>query len=345
MTFRRAPCWLLAGALAFVAGCASRSAEVRAVPANASAYSAMPCEALYRELDAVGRRANGVAAAVDQRFANNAALVLVSGLVWPAALGLRGDGDQARELAVLKGQHEALREAVFAKRCAPPEVIADPAMASKLALQPGDRLVYEDVVHQKAVTVVEVSAIRADRVEMNSGAWTQDFSGNRLPIGSVLDAMGAQPSDASTTPEGGRIPPNPQPGSTRASGLPYVTGFLRTGLTLGQTLAGSLHLNDPDVAPIDISGEVLALGPASLDDGEVPTATIELQGRVAPETTDAASANVLLRGVLVVDSRNGNLVRLQLGAPRQAVHVDVRLMRVEPSAHTPSPDPVAPAMP
>lgn len=319
---RRIACGLVrfavVGLLAAQFGCASRSTEVRPVPVDAASLSAMSCDQLRDELDRVDTAALDAAARVDARFADNAALILISGLVWPAALALRADGEQARRLGLLKGRHEGIVQSIDARRCPQPVALSSPERADELALWPGDRYVYQVSGPTGAEITTRVTMVRAERIEMDGGAWKQDASGNRLPEGSVFESS-SPPVDA----------------ASHRPALPYVVGLLKPRLRLGQALSGLLVPGE-DTPALEVTAEVVGIGPATLARGSLPTVTLDLRGRVIEPATGNGMARATVRGVLVVDGRNGMLVRLQTQSSSALPAIDVRLLRVEPGQNRPN---------
>ncbi|MDB5820728.1 MAG: hypothetical protein JWQ11_4368 [Rhizobacter sp.] len=305
---------LIAAVVCMEVGCASRSTEIRAVPVDRETYRPLACQALYDELEAVSGQAVSAAVAVDERFADNAALILVSGMVWPAALGLRGDGEQARRLGVLRGRHEALLEELSAKQCPPASMVANPGLAAELVVQPGDRYVYSGAGVAHVVLQARVTAVRNERIEMEEGRWAQDFAGNRLGVGPLHETRTL------------RLPDDFGP----VAALPYVVDLLKPRLTIGQSLHGVVYPGG-DAPALEVTGQVVAVGLARLQQESLPTVTIELEGRAIEPMAGNGTARRTVQGALVVDSRNGMLVRLQLQGSAASASTDTRLLRVERS--------------
>ena len=112
-----------------VAGCASSSAEVKPSYVSPLQYQNLSCQQLGAEAERVSRRASEAAGVQDANktsdaWTTGAAIVLF----WPAAFFVKGDGQNAAELARLKGEFEAIEQASIQKNCglrfqrpAPPE--------------------------------------------------------------------------------------------------------------------------------------------------------------------------------------------------------------------------------
>jgi hypothetical protein len=110
--------------------------------------------------------------------------------------------------------------------------------------------------------------------------------------------------------------------------LPYVVDLLKPRLSLGQTVHGIVYRGD-DAPALEVSGQVVAAGLARLQQESLPTVTIELEARAAEPMAGNGSAPRTVQGALVVDSRNGMLVRLQLQGSTSSASTDIRLLRIE----------------
>jgi hypothetical protein len=289
---------MVALAAFFLAGCASRSGEVKPVAANPKDFALWDCGRIDDELDAVQQRAAEVAYAVDERAGNNIlALGVGIGIFWPAILAMRPDGLEATELAQLKGRFEALRTASSAKGCPPPAQELPPARAAALPVALGEKLVYEDR-HGARSGVNEwtllLTALRRDEIEFRlqeagaSTAWRQD------PGGNIISA-----------PEGAL----------------YWERLLRRDMPLGQVLAGEIRLaGDPQVRG-RVRGQVVAVGPQMVAQRRFDVVVIELFGDVQRE-----DASTRLEGAIVVDRASGVLLRLDLRSAEPAFNLQLRLM-------------------
>lgn len=288
--------WLAACALA-VAGCASRSADVKPAPANPADFMAWDCARIDDEIDAVQQRAAEVAYAVDERAGNNlVALGLGVTIFWPAILAMRPDGLEAADLARLKGRFEALKSAAHAKGCPPPTPDLPPAA---LPVAVGERLVYEDRVAGRARQdewALRVVALRRDehefRVEPQApGTWRQDRAGN------VTAA-----------------PP----------GVLAWQRLLRRDLELGQVVAGEMTVVGDPLSRARVRGQVVAVGPQTIAGRRFDAAVIDLFG-----DAQRGDASTRLDGGLVVDRSSGVLLRLELRSALPEYNLQRRLARIE----------------
>lgn len=281
-----------------LAGCATRSADVRPEPANPADFLAWHCSRIDDELDLVQQRAAEVAYTVDERAGNNiVALGVGVTIFWPAILAMRPDGLEAADLARLKGRFEALKSASHAKACPPPPRDLPP---DALPVAVGERLVYEDRVTGRARQdewTLRVVALRRDehefRLEPPAGGapWRQDRAGN----------VTAAP-----------------PGALAWHRL------LRRDLELGQVVAGEVVVSgDPDTRA-RVRGQVVAVGPQNIADRRFDAVVIDLFG-------DAQHGEAVTRldGGIVVDRASGVLLRLDLRCGLPEFNLQRRLSSIE----------------
>ena len=102
----------------FIAGCASSSSEIKSSYVSPLQYQNLSCQQLGAEAERVSRRASEAAGVQDTNrtsdaWVTGAAIVLF----WPAAFFVKGDGQNAAELARLKGEFEAIEQASIQKNC------------------------------------------------------------------------------------------------------------------------------------------------------------------------------------------------------------------------------------
>ncbi len=292
----------LAGCLALalaLSGCASRSADVRPLPASPSAFAAWDCDRLLEEDDRVQQRAVETAWSVDERAGNNViALGLGATVFWPALLAMRPDGPDAAELARLRGRHEALLAAAARRGCPPPAGTLPPERAARLPVAVGDRLVYEERAGGRSTPwVIRLAALRRDELEFAleapgaGAAWRQD------PAGNVTGAPA---------------------GALRWHHL------LRQAPELGQVMAGEIDFAGDPLARARVRGQVVAVGPQTLAGRRFDVAVIELFG-------DARRGDDVTRldGAIAVDRTSGVLLRLDLRSGMTGFNLQRRLERVE----------------
>lgn len=284
-------------------GCATRSADVKPVPASPADFAAWSCTRIDDELDRVQQRAADVAYSVDERAGNNImALGLGVAVFWPAMLAMRPDGLDAADLARLKGRDEALRAAAGAKGCPPVGIELAAGRAAGLPVGLGDRLVYEDrrSLRQPATEwSLRLGALRRNELEFvldaagSDGLWQQDMAGNI---------------------------------TTAPRGWLRWTYLLRSELMLGQVIAGDIIVVGDPLARARMRGQVVAVGPQTLAGRRFDVAVIELFG-------DATVGEGFTRvdGAIAVDRQSGVLLRLDLRCAQPLFNLQRRLARVVPA--------------
>ena len=295
-------------AAALLAGCATRSSDVRPQTADGAEFAGWDCARLQAELDRAQWQAAARAYKVDERRGNNAIAFSVGAMVfWPALLAMRPDGADATELARLKGRAQALQQAQARAACPPlPEELPAERIAA-LPIRLGERLVYEERSRVgTAATQLGLRLIALKRDELAFAveppaaaagtAWRQDFAGNAL--------------------------------SAPGHGLLQWRRLLEPELSLGQMLSGELiAADDPDlVAPV--TAEVMSLGPQTVAGRRFDAAVLELRG-AAPRDGEGSTR---LDGVMVVDRGSGALLRLELSCSNPAFALWRRLARIDAAA-------------
>jgi hypothetical protein len=288
-------------AAGLLGGCASRSVDIEASPANPAEFLAWSCERIVDEQDRVQLQAADVAYAVDERAGTNIlALGLGISVFWPALLAARPVGVEAAELAQLKGRYEALVTSARGKRCptAGPELPASRAAA--LAVSLGEQLVYEDRIDARrapselALTLV---ALRRDDTELrrpDGSSWRSD------PAGNVIAA-----------PPGALLWPR----------------LLRPELQLGAITAGDMLVAGDPLLRARLRGQVVATGPQTVGGRRFDAAVVELFG-----DAQRGDASTRLEGAIVIDRASGLLLRLDLRSADPAFSLQRRLLRIEPVA-------------
>jgi hypothetical protein len=298
------PVRLLPSVLAFavLAGCASRSADVRPVPTSPADFASWSCDATYDEIERVQQRAAELAYAVDAHHGNNVIIITLGTTVfWPALLAMRPDGPEAAELARLRGRYEALSVAAQRRGCPPAGEALPAARAAALPVSVGDRLVYEErgVGGRVQSMALRLRALRRGEMEFllegpgrSPAAWRQDSAGN--------------------------------PVSAQGEGVLTWTRLLRRELALGDVLAGEMHGAEPSERPARMRGQVVAVGPETVSQRRFDAATIELFGD-AP----IAHGSTRVEGVMVVDRASGVLLRLELRSANPDYALRRKLVRIE----------------
>lgn len=101
-----------------LAGCAQSSDEVSTSYVSPIQYANNDCGQLRAELARVSRQLVQKMRAQDNR-ADNDAVATGVGMVlfWPALFFIKGDDEHAGELALLKGEFDAIEQAAIDKRC------------------------------------------------------------------------------------------------------------------------------------------------------------------------------------------------------------------------------------
>ncbi len=289
-----------------LAGCATRSAEVRPAPANPADFAGWDCERIADELDRVQQRAADRAYRVDEHAGNNLiALGVGVTLFWPALVALRSDGPDAEALAQLKGRDEALRAAASARACPPPVDILPAARAAALPLVLGERLVYDERRGTRGPAVewsLRLTALRRGEVEYRNegpgavpaGSWSQDPAGN----------LTASPAGALQWPH-----------------------LLRGELALGSVTAGDILVSGDPLARARVRGQVVAVGPQTVAGRRFDVAVVELFG-----DAQRGDLSTRLDGVIVIDRASGVLLRLDLRSAQPEFSLQRRLVRIDPAA-------------
>ena len=287
-------------ATGLLAGCATRSADVKPLAASPADFAGWSCTRIDDELDKVQQRAADVAYTVDERAGNNImALGLGVTVFWPAILAMRPDGLEAADLARLKGRDEALRVAAAAQGCPPVGIELAAARAASLPLGLGDRLVYEErrgLRQPGTEWSLRLEALRRNELDFTlDGAgggepWRQDMAGN-----------------VNTAPRGWL----------------QWTRLLRSELGLGQVIAGDIVVAGDPLARARMRGQVVAVGPQTVAGRRFDVAVIELFG-------DATMGEAYTRidGAIAVDRHSGVLLRLDLRCAEPAFNLQRRLARV-----------------
>lgn len=273
---------LLGAALAsaLLAGCAT-SANVQPLPADASEFAPLDCDALQAEFDGVHRQALQRAVQLDQTVGRNGAIALGTIAFWPVLLALRPGTDDARELARLKGREDAVRLAMRRKGCASPDDMPA-AQLARLPVRVGDRLAYDDRAQSSDKPrglVMRLDAVHRNSLDFHVDpgglTWRQDLAGNVLAGSDTRQLRWHR--------------------------------LLVRDLTLGQTLSGELVAEDAS-RTAELSGQVMSITEQEIDGRHFDAAVIDFTGRIAGEEGGSAT----LRGAMAVDRASGVLLRLDI---------------------------------
>jgi hypothetical protein len=299
----------LAFSLAVVSGCASRSVDVRPLPANAAEFTAWSCERIADEADRVQRRAADLAYTVDERAGNNmVALGLGALLFWPALLAMRSDGPEAEELGRLRGRHDALNRTAQTQACLPLHEVPLARSAGGSPVVPGDCLVYEDRRNQGGP----------------ASEWGLRLTALRRAENEYLSVVARACNDAAVAPD--RVWRQDHAGNITAApdGALQWPHLLRGELALGGVTAGDILVTGDPESRARVRGQVVAVGPQTIAGRHFDVAVIELFG-------DALHGDIATRleGVIVVDRNTGVLLRLDLRSAQGDFSLQRRLVRVD----------------
>jgi hypothetical protein len=298
-------------AAGLLAGCASRSVDVKPEPVSPEHFAGWQCDAITDEADRVQQRAADVAYAVDAQHGNNVIALSVGVTVfWPALFAMRPDGPDSAELARLKGRAEALQAAATMRGCPPPSDLLPPTAAGGLPVTVGERLVYEERNGPRG-PAREVG-LTLEALKRSHLDFMLDIAGqpNRLPW--QQDTAG-----------------NPSAGAA-GSGMLYWSRLLRRDLALGDVVAGTLH--EGEGATGRVRGQVIATGVQTRYGRPFDAAVVELFGDVPNGTTFGGGTSARVDGVMVVDRKSGVLLRLELRSSNPEFSVRRTLVRIEPAS-------------
>ena len=111
-------------------GCATSSANIAASYPTPIQYQGYDCAQLTAEAQRIHGRVNQLAGRLDEA-ANNDKVIMGVGMVlfWPALFALGGTKQQEADYARLKGEYDALQQAMITKKCdqPAPQALATPA--------------------------------------------------------------------------------------------------------------------------------------------------------------------------------------------------------------------------
>ena len=291
------------------AGCATRSVDVKPLPASPAEFNTWDCARIDDERDLVQHRAADVAWAVDERVGNNIlALGMGVTVFWPAMLAMRPDGLEAAELARLKGRFEALDTAARDKACPLPTNELPAARAAALPLALGERMVYEDRARTKGPVTewaLRVDALRRGEVELRRS----EASGTAAPTGVSGVWLQDRAGNITQAPDGALSWPR----------------LLRGELLLGAVTAGDMLVVGDPLTRARMRGQVVAVGPQTVAGRRFDAIVVELFG-----DAQRGDATTRVDGAIVVDRASGLLLRLDLRSANGSFSLQRRLVRVEP---------------
>jgi len=104
--------------LTFLSSCSSSSKDVSAVYVSPGQYHSYDCEQLAMEAQRVRSRVSQMAGKLDKSAANDKVTTVASTLLfWPGLFFLGGTEQQEAEYGRLKGEYDAVQQAVVLKKC------------------------------------------------------------------------------------------------------------------------------------------------------------------------------------------------------------------------------------
>jgi hypothetical protein len=110
--------WLSATCALTLAACATSSDKIAPSYVSPMQYEAYDCRQLAEEAQRVSHRAAVAAGVQDSQRTNDAVATTVAVIIfWPALFAIGGDKQSAAELALLKGQMEAIEQTSVRKKC------------------------------------------------------------------------------------------------------------------------------------------------------------------------------------------------------------------------------------
>lgn len=123
-----------------VGGCATASKDLSATYVSPMQYSSYDCAQLTAEAERIQARVVQLGGRLDQAAQNDVGLTVVGVILfWPALFALGGTKQQEAEYSRLKGEYDAVQQALIAKKCipgAPPMQSASSTTAAPSAAAP-----------------------------------------------------------------------------------------------------------------------------------------------------------------------------------------------------------------
>jgi hypothetical protein len=101
-----------------LAGCASRAADVAPAYVSPIQYQSFTCSQLAAEAQRVAAAAAAASGAQDGQATKDAVATTAAVIIfWPSAFFVQGDKQTAAQLALLKGQMDAIQQESIIKNC------------------------------------------------------------------------------------------------------------------------------------------------------------------------------------------------------------------------------------
>lgn len=109
---------VLSVVLYFTSACATSSKKIAADYVSPIQFQAYDCQQLFAESDRIRTRVAQLGGRLDEA-AHNDKMIMGAGLIifWPALFALGGNKGQEAEYARLKGEADAISQALIAKKC------------------------------------------------------------------------------------------------------------------------------------------------------------------------------------------------------------------------------------
>ena len=128
---------VLAASIA-LSGCATSSSNIAASYATPMQYQSYDCAQLTSESQRIHGRVNQLAGRLDEA-ANNDKVLMGVGLIlfWPALFALGGTKQQEADYARLKGEYDAISQAMVIRKCEPASAAAANPVPPAQAPSPG----------------------------------------------------------------------------------------------------------------------------------------------------------------------------------------------------------------
>lgn len=99
-------------------GCAKSAKEIGPAYVSPLAYNNYSCAQIGEEAQRISARAAEVSGVQDDKASSDAVATAVGVIVfWPALFMIEGDGQNAAELARLKGEYETMEKVAIEKGC------------------------------------------------------------------------------------------------------------------------------------------------------------------------------------------------------------------------------------